>query len=224
MYKGTIYSVIPEKGCGFINPTWGDKAGTQNIVFRLKDTKHHCHLVCLQNKGELANKDKKTKDGKTIFMPLQEQVVYFDLRVTKIKGKYQLLAIDIRDSDHISAIDALEAAGITQKPKNIEYLKQPEKTEVSYSISEELVKSVSTTADKAEVIEAEEAKVVDNAVEETKVEETKVTETANYDDDYDDDYDDYEEEPEEDYSEYDDDSLYEDDSYSKGGSFKKNQY
>ena len=101
-FKGTILSLIPKKGFGFISPVWGNGNSNRNIFFVFAETKNgKCYIPALasaENRHEVVS-----KKGTKIVVPNEPQVLYFNLELGK---NDQFVAVNLRDSEHVTPEEA----------------------------------------------------------------------------------------------------------------------
>ena len=120
-FKGTILSLIPKKGFGFISPVWGNGNSNRNIFFVFAETKNgKCYIPALasaENRHEVVS-----KKGTKIVVPNEPQVLYFNLELGK---NDQFVAVNLRDSEHVTPEEAAEADQNIEKP-NISMFKSEE--------------------------------------------------------------------------------------------------
>lgn len=177
VYKGSIHSVLPQKGYGFIKPDWGETS-EDNIYFYLPDTKkgRKCFIPALNDPA--ARNETTSHSGVRIVTPVEPQVVYFKLEEQIREGKpSKLIARDLTDDNHI-AEEVRKAAEEASKNK-------PDLTEPVEEAKEEIVEATDKCDAKVEVIA--EVNVQDNLNEDSEEE-------------YEDDYEDYDDE--DDYNEW----------------------
>ena len=130
-YKGFIHSLFPEAGnrFGYITPPWSDR---DNLFFHFSETKKGCRILALKDKDNLCTVS-KNKNGRNMYRPKQPQIVYFNISVRN----NNLVAINLKDDQHVSSEEILDAAENLTKP-TIEEILNPTIAQV------ELVASVKT--------------------------------------------------------------------------------
>ena len=162
IYKGVIHSLLPQKGFGFITPIWANGDSEENIFFHLSETKGgKCYIPALasvENRTEVVSK----KGTKTL-IPVEPQVVFFQLEAEDRSTGVKLIAKKIRDSKNVSDEEAIEADTNITKP-SAEELLHPEEGTVNVAVTLESIQQVKELKDDNAVIEeVEENQVVDNA-------------------------------------------------------------
>ena len=111
IYKGVIQSILPQKGFGFIAPSWANGDSEENIFFHLSETKGgKCFIPALASAEDRT--EFVTKKGVKTYVPKEVQVVFFELET---EGK-RFAAKKIRDAKHVSEEEAAEADQNIEKP------------------------------------------------------------------------------------------------------------
>ena len=193
VYRGSIHSVLPQKGYGFIKPDWAESS-EDNIYFYLPDTKkgRKCFIPALGNAE--ARTETTNRNGVKIITPVEPQIVYFKLEEQLREGKpSKLIARDLTDDNHVSD-DVRNSAEEASKVK-------PNLSEIEEEVVEVETAPETSKCD-AEVEMINEVAAQDNLV--VQAEEVALT-----DEEYDDDYEDYDED-ESDYDEYEEWEDYQD--------------
>ncbi len=194
IYKGVIHSLLPQKGFGFITPTWSNGDSEENIFFHLSETKGgKCYLPALaspENREEVVG-----KKGTKTYVPKEEQIVYFELDAQEVHGRTRLIAKRLKDVKSISEEDAKQADLNTEKP-SVEELLHPTEETIDLAVTADTIKTTEVEPkDDACTVEASENS--DAVVDNQEIIEDEYEE-----------YDDYDEEDYDEYAEYDNDEFY----------------
>lgn len=175
IFKGVIHSLLPYNHYGFITPPWGNGDNEENIFFRLADTKgKKCYIPALADPEK--REVKTSKKGVTAFIPLEPQILYYELEARKVGDAYQMVAKNLRDDRHVTETEKGEAELNLEKP-NIESLIVSE-TKVDYTVTPDTIKTTEAK-EEAEELHNKQVMPVDNADDD--YEEDEVEEERDYD-------------------------------------------
>ena len=187
IYKGVIHSLLPQKGFGFITPVWANGDSEENIFFHLSETKGgKCYIPALasaENRQEVVS-----KKGTKTYIPVEPQVVFFELGAQELPNGVRLIAKRIRDAKNVPDEEAEQADANNEKPSVDELLHPTEET-VNLTVTPETIQQTEIPEETASC----------DAEEQEEPVETVVDEEKDYEEEDEDDYDEYEE-----YEEYQD--------------------